>query len=102
MHSEDVMTTARGLAHRKPGRKPGGGNAGSFRNEEEETAEFWEDVEITYRKKQEKSLLKVTFLGGPRPLCLKLFNEKLASTGIRDATFIVLLPVRLQSAPVYS
>lgn len=66
MHSEDMMTTARGLAHRMPGRKPGKGNAGSFRNGEEETAETLGECGNDISEETRKSPLKVTFLFGLR------------------------------------
>ena len=57
--------------------------------EKRKLLERWEDVEVTYWRKQEKSPLKVTFLGGPKLLRLKLFIGKLSTTGVRDAAFIV-------------
>lgn len=73
MHSEDMMTSARGLARRKPGRESRKGNAGSFRNREEETAEALGGCGNHMSAETRESWLKVTFLSRPQPLHLKFF-----------------------------
>ena len=78
MRSEDMMTTARDLAHTNPVKELRKGNAGSFWNGEEESAETLRGCGKHISEKRRKSQLKVTFLGGPRLLHLKLLiNSKI-------------------------
>ena len=78
MHSEDMMTIARDLAHTNPGKELRKGNAGSFWNGEEESAETLRGCGKHISEKRRKSQLKVTFLAGPRLLHLKLLiNSKI-------------------------